>query len=198
VKPSTTYHIEPQTGAGLALNRGQFLRIIDPEGEQVADLMAFNRLDTTERLSSGRSLDYNGTIFLTKGHALYTNRSSPMFTIVEDTAGRHGFLFEPCSREMFRLQYEYDGVHPNCLDNLTKSLAPFDIQEHMITTPFNVFLNVEIRPDGTLAIHPPLTGPGDHITLRAEMDLAVGVTACAAGLCNNYRCTAINVEVFDK
>jgi len=197
VKPSTTYHIGPQTGTGLALKRGQLLRIIDPEGEQVADLLAFNRLDITEHLSSGRSIDYNGTIFLTRGHVLYSNESRPMFTIVEDTVGRHAFLFEPCSKEMFRLQYDYDGLHPNCLDNLTTSLAQFNIEAFMITTPFNVFLNVEIQTDGDLTIHPPLTNPGDHITFRAEMDLVIGITACAAGLCNNYRCTAINVVVFD-
>jgi hypothetical protein len=198
MKPSTTYKIEPQTGTGLALKRGQLLRIIDPEGEQVADLMAFNRLDITERLSSGRSIDYNGTIYLTREHVLYSNKSRPMFTIIEDTVGRHGFLFESCSKEMFRLQYDFDDDHPNCLDNLTTSLAQFNVEPSMITTPFNVFLNVEIRSDGGLTIHPPLTGPGDHITLRAEMDLVIGITACAAGLCNNYRCTAINVEVFGR
>ena len=121
-----------------------------------------------------------------------------MLTIIEDAVGRHGFLYAPCSREMFRLQYGAGDDHPNCLDNLTQALAPYGVQAHTITTPFNVFLNVEIGPEGKLTLHPLLSKPGDAITLRAEMDLVVGVTACAAGLCNNYRCTAIDLEVLSN
>ena len=32
---------------------------------------------------------------------------------------------------------------------------------------------------------------------RQDMDLIVGVTACAAGKCNNYRCTSIAVEIYE-
>ena len=42
----------------IELVRGQRLRVIDPQGEQVADLLAYNRHDVGEVLSSGRSLDY--------------------------------------------------------------------------------------------------------------------------------------------
>ena len=80
------YHLEPQTGIGLQLRRGQVLKIIDPGGEQVSDVVAFARSDTSERLSSGRSLDYNNTVYLTTGHILYSNRSNPMFTI---SSSRH-------------------------------------------------------------------------------------------------------------
>jgi len=57
------HHLEPQTGLGLELRRGQILRVIDPQGEQVADLLAFNAADRREWLSSGRSIDYNDTIY---------------------------------------------------------------------------------------------------------------------------------------
>ena len=66
----TRYHLEPQTGVGLRLGRGQVLRVIDPEGEQVSDVVAFAADDTSERLSSGRSIDYNNTVYLTSGHVL--------------------------------------------------------------------------------------------------------------------------------
>ena len=33
------------------------------------------------------------------------------------------------------------------------------------------------------------------IDVEAEMDLIVGVTACSALKCNNYRCTSIDVEI---
>ena len=71
--------IAPQTGAGFELGKGELLRVIDPQGEQVADLMAFSHADPREVLSSGRSIDYANTIYLTTGHTLYSNRSVPMF-----------------------------------------------------------------------------------------------------------------------
>jgi len=88
---STLNRLEPQTGTAFELRAGQELRVIDIEGEQVADLIAFNRSDKSEWLSSGRSIDYANRIYLTKGDVLYSNRSRPMLTIIEDDVGRHDF-----------------------------------------------------------------------------------------------------------
>lgn len=190
------YRLEPQTGVGFRLDRGQVLRVIDPEGEQVSDLVAFSRADVSERLSGGRSIDYNNTIYLTTGHVLYSNRSNPMFTILEDTVGRHDFLLTPCSPETFEILYEdHEGYHPSCFENLVKNLERFGIRPDDIPTTFNIFMNVEIQPDGELNIGPPLSGPGDFVDLRAEMDLYVGLTACSAEKSNNYSFKPIEAEV---
>ena len=90
-------HLEPQSGGGFRLDAGQVLRVIDPEGEQVADLTAFAADGSGEWLSSGRSIDYANTIYLTTGHILYSNMSRPMFTMLQDMVGRHDFLLTPCS-----------------------------------------------------------------------------------------------------
>ena len=37
--------IAPRSGVAFTLDRGQRLTVIDPEGEQVADLLAYNRAD---------------------------------------------------------------------------------------------------------------------------------------------------------
>jgi uncharacterized protein len=187
--------IAPQTGAGLTLSAGDMLRVIDPLGEQVADLVAFNAGDSREWLSSGRSLDYNNTIYLTTGHTLYSNRSRPMLTIVDDTVGRHDFLYTPCSPETFSIIYKTTGHHPSCFENLVQALTPFHIDADRIPTTFNVFMNVSVGPAGELTIAPPLSGPGDSITLRAEMDLIVGLTACSAEMSNNYRFKPIEFDV---
>ncbi|RYG37915.1 MAG: urea carboxylase-associated family protein, partial [Burkholderiales bacterium] len=81
--------IPPRSGASLKLAKGQTLVVIDPEGEQVSDLVAFNADNTEEYISSGRSIDYASRIFLTTGDILYSNRSNPMLTIVHDEVGRH-------------------------------------------------------------------------------------------------------------
>ena len=98
--------IAPRSGVAFELRRGQQLKVIDPEGEQVADLVAFNRHDTGEAISSGRSIDYASRIYLSTGDPLYSNRSSVLLRIVEDTVGRHDFLLSPCSAEMFRIVYQ--------------------------------------------------------------------------------------------
>ena len=196
MKVIARYHLEPQTGMGLRLERGQVLRVIDPEGEQVSDVVAFASEDPSERLSSGRSIDYNNTIYLTTDHVLYSNRSNPMFTILEDRVGRHDFLLTPCSPETFEILYEnHQGYHPSCFENLAKNLERFGIAEDDIPTTFNAFMNVDVLPSGELEIGPPLSKPGDFMDLRAEMDLIVGVTACSAEMSNNYSFKPIDLEV---
>jgi hypothetical protein len=187
--------IEPQSGTGFELRRGQILRVIDPLGEQVSDLMAFGHEHRAEWLSSGRSIDYNDTICFTAGHALYSNRSNVMLTIVRDTVGRHDFLYTPCSRETFTLIYKRTEPHPSCFDNLARSLAPYGIAPDSIPTTFNIFMNVALSGDGKVSVQPPRSRAGDCIELRAEMDLVVGLTACSAEMSNNYRFKPIDYEI---
>ncbi len=188
-------HLEPQTGAGVIVRAGERLRIVDPRGEQVSDLISFAHDDPREWLSSGRTIDYANTIYLTTGHVLYSNRSRPMWTIVEDTVGRHDFLLTPCSPETFSIIYQTTGHHPSCFENLATNLRQFGIKPDAIPTTFNVFMNVEVDPSGELRILPPRSRAGDYIVLRAEMDLIVGVTACSAELSNNGSFTPIDFEI---
>lgn len=195
MKPQAQYHLEPQTGTAFRLAAGQVLRIIDPQGEQVSDVVAFGASDVGIWLSSGRTFDYNNTIYLTTGHVLYANNSEPMFTILEDNVGKHDFLYTPCSAEMFK-KLRGQSEHPSCFGNLAQSLAPFGVAPHTIPTTFNVFMNVDILPSGELSIGPPLSRPGDYLELRAEMDLLVGVTACSSEHTNNGIVKPIDVQVW--
>jgi uncharacterized protein YcgI (DUF1989 family) len=189
-------HLAPQTGTAFLLGKGQILRVIDPQGEQVSDLVCFARADPAEWLSSGRTIDYANTIYVTAGHVLYSNRSRPMLTILEDRVGRHDFLLTPCSPQTFEILYEgHEGYHPSCFENLHRNLAPFGIAEDAIPTTFNIFMNVDVLPSGELKIGPPLSKAGDFIDLRAEMDLIVGVTACSAEMSNNYSFKPIALEI---
>jgi len=189
-------HLEPQTGGALTIARGELLKIVDPKGEQVSDLMSFARADVREWLSSGRTIDYANTIYLTTGHTLYSNRSRPMWTIVEDTVGRHDFLLTPCSPDTFRIIYGNSAPHPSCFHNLATALAPFGIAPDSIPTTLNIFMNVEVAPSGELNILPPRSRAGDYIVLRAEMEMIVGVTACSAELSNKGAFKPIDVELW--
>ena len=60
--------IRPRSGAAAELKKGEYLKVSDPEGQQVSDLVCFNAHDTREWLSSGKTLDYADTLLITKGH----------------------------------------------------------------------------------------------------------------------------------
>jgi uncharacterized protein YcgI (DUF1989 family) len=190
--------LAPQCGTAFELNHGDVLRVIDREGEQVADLTAFNRNDINEWLSSGRTIDYANTIYVTTNDVLYSNRSRPMFTITEDEVGRHDFLLTPCSPETFQIIYKDQRYHPSCFENLSTNLRRYGVTPDRIPTTFNIFMNVEVGNDGRLSILPPRSRAGQSITLRAEMDLIVGLTACSAEMSNNYRFKSIAYEVLSS
>ena len=187
--------IAPQSGVAFTMRRGDVLRVTDPQGEQVADLMAFASDDPRDALSSGRTIDYAERIFLTTGDTLYSARSRPMFSIVRDDVGRHDFLLTPCSRETFEIIYKHVGPHPSCFENLCRATREFGIPPEAIGTTFNIFMNVEIAPDGRIAVRPPRSRAGDCIELRAEMDAIVGLTACSAEQSNNYRFKPIDYAI---
>ncbi len=162
------FHLEPQTGCGFEVRRGQLLKIIDPRGEQVSDLTSFSGADRTEWLSSGRTIDYANTIYLTTGHVLYSNRSRPMWTIVEDTVGRHDFLLTPCSPETFSIIYKTTAHHPSCFENLTTSLAPFGVVPNSIPTTLNRSSTDRLLPE-TCANSAISTPPANKVEAATAM-----------------------------
>lgn len=172
--------ISPQTGVALELKKGDELTIIDPMGQQVSDMVLFNKEDLKEKLSSGKSLDFEESILLTKGNFLWSNRSNKMMEITEDTNGRNDFLLAPCSPETFKIMYKNPEYHPSCLENLHTNLTKYGIEIDDIPTAFNIFMNVQFDNKGKISVLPPTTLPGDFIRLKAHMDLIVGLTACSA------------------
>jgi uncharacterized protein YcgI (DUF1989 family) len=178
---SDTITIPERSGTAFPLPAGASLTVIDPLGEQVADLLAFNADDVGEAISSGRTLDYAETIYLTMGHKLYSNRSRVMLDIIGDTVGRHDFLLTPCSIDTFVHFYPDLPVHRGCFGNLAEALAPYGVTPDMIPTAFNCFMNVPVDGvTGKLRVLPPTSRAGDSITFRAAMDLVIGLTACSA------------------
>jgi uncharacterized protein YcgI (DUF1989 family) len=188
--------IPPRSGVSFILKKGQRLTVVDIQGEQVADLICYNLQDKAEYLSSGRTIDYAETIFLTKGHSFYSNRSHIMFGIVEDTVGRHDFLLTPCSADTFRIIYGHTHPHRGCFGNLSAALKEHGITPDAIPISFNIFMHVAIEGEtGRVSVLPPKSKAGDHIVLEARMDLLVGLTACSAEMSNNYSFKPIGYRI---
>lgn len=188
--------IPPRSGTSFIVKKGQRLRVVDIEGEQVADFVCYNLNDKAEYLSSGRTIDYAETIFLTKGHPFYSNRSNIMFDMVEDTVGRHDFLLTPCSADTFRIIYGHQQPHRGCFGNLSAALREHGISPDAIPICFNIFMHVTV--DGTtgqVGVLPPKSKAGDYVVLEAKMDLLVGMTACSAEMSNNYAFKPIGYQI---
>lgn len=193
-----SHRIPPRSGTAFAVKAGQTLSVIDPTGEQVADLLAFNADDMREVISSGRTLDYANTIYLTTGDLLYSNRSQPMLEIVRDDVGRHDFLLTPCSKDTFRIIYGDTDPHRGCFGNLAAALAPYGVVEDDIPVAFNCFMNVPVDgATGAFTVEAPLSKAGDRIAFVARMDLVIGLTACSALQSNNGSFKSIDWEITD-
>ncbi|UVO50439.1 urea carboxylase-associated family protein [Sphingomonas sp. SUN019] len=191
-----SHRIEPRSGVAFDVPKGATLTVIDPTGEQVADLLAFAKDDVREVISSGRTLDYANRIYLTTGDKLYSNRSRVLLEIERDDVGRHDFLLTPCSKDTFRIIYGDTDPHRGCFGNLAAALAPYGVTEDMIPVAFNVFMNVPVDGvTGQLRVDPPLSRAGDRVVFRAHEDLIVGLTACSALQSNNGSFKPIDYEV---
>lgn len=187
--------IPPRSGCAFVLQRGQTLKVIDPRGQQVSDLLAFSAADIREVVSNGRTFDYEETLRLTTGNRLWSNRSNVMLEILEDTVGTHDFLLTPCSEATFRHFYPEHPVHRGCFGNLAEALAPFGVEPDALPCAFNVFMNVPVTGEGQLKVDPPRSEAGDFIRMRANMDLVIGLTACSAYASNGGSFKPIHYEI---
>lgn len=188
--------IAPRSGAAFPLRQGEMLEVVDPLGQQVSDMLAFNHADVRECISNGRTFDYEETISLTVGNRLWSNRSRPMLDIVEDSVGRHDFLLTPCSKDTFKHFYPDKPIHRGCMGNLSEALSPYGVTEDSIPTAFNIFMNVAVDgKTGRLEVIPPTSKAGDRIRFRALIDLVIGLTACSAYASNGGTFKPIHYRV---
>lgn len=190
--------IKKQSGTAFKLFKGQKLKVIDPEGMQVSDMVLFNANDIGEKLSSGKTLDFEETILISTNNYLWSNRCNQMMQIIMDTNGRNDFLLAPCSPETFKIMYKFDDYHPSCFENLYTNLAPYGIKPDDIPTAFNLFMNVQFDQDGKIKVLPPTSKAGDYLLFEAKMDLIIALTACSAEDSNGGTFKPIHFEILDE
>src|SRR5437016_4078541 len=143
------------------LTRGQTLRIIDLEGRQAVDFLCYNAANPEERYNAADTMKYAKTIFLTRGHGIYSDLGRRLLTIVEDTCGRHDTIGGCCSAESNELRYGVKDT-PSCRANFLRALAPFDPGQKDVVANLNFFMNVPVESDGTMGIVDGLSKPGGH------------------------------------
>ena len=170
--------IPARSGKATLVAGGQSVRVINTHGQQVVDTWAFRRDDLTEFMSMEHSRTALGRIMPAVGQSMATNRRRPILTLVEDTSGGiHDTLLAACDRYRYEL-LGCEGYHDNCTDNLAAAMAELGLAPLETPSPWNLFMNIPVGPDGSVTFEPPVSKPGDHVTLRAEMDCVVVFSAC--------------------
>ena len=170
--------IPARSGHAVQLKAGQSLKLINTHGHQVLDFWAFCDPDVTEFLSMEHMRAMNNTIFPRPGHGLHTNHRRPILQFVDDTSpGIHDTIMAACDTHRYQLLgcTEY---HDNCTDNLASAMAQLGVQAHETPSPFNIWMNIPVAADGSTDWCPPVSAPGDHVILRAEMDCICAMSAC--------------------
>jgi uncharacterized protein YcgI (DUF1989 family) len=169
-------------GTAIFLAQGQQIAIVNRFGSQVVDTWAFNRKDINEFMSMEHSRAAMLKLSPAVGDTMVTNYRRPILTLVEDTTpGIHDTLIAACDRYRYQQLGGCDG-HENCTDNLAAALAEIGIEGAVTPSPLNLFMNIETACDGRIAFRAPVSAPGQHVTLRAEMDLILALSACPQDL----------------
>ncbi|KRB83139.1 aminomethyltransferase [Sphingomonas sp. Root710] len=183
--------IPARRGMAARMKAGQLLRVRNTHGAQIVDTWAFNADDLTEFMSMEHSRAHILKYIPAIGDMMLTNRRRPCLTFLEDTAGGvHDTLIAACDRYRFEL-LGCEEYHDNCTDNLHAGLKALGIGVAETPSPLNLFMNIPIAADRSLSFDPPVSTPGSHVLLRAEMDLIVAFSACPQDILpiNGVACT---------
>jgi uncharacterized protein YcgI (DUF1989 family) len=86
----------------------------------------------------------------------------------------------------------------SCQENLEEALQPYGLTGDDIGDIFNVFMNVSWDEKGVITRKVPTAKKGDHIDMRAEMNILAGISACPAdNIVNDFRPKALGVKIFE-
>jgi urea carboxylase-associated protein 1 len=181
-----------------AIKAGETLRIVDVEGNQAVDFLAYNSVDDAERYSAQDTIAAQENIYLKTGAALLSNEGRPMLTITATNVAYHDTIGGACSCESNTLRYGHFTKHQHsCVDNFLDANAREDRNKRDMVSNINFFMNVPVEADGALGIVDGISAPGLMVDLRAEMDVTVVVSNCPQinNPCNGFNPTSVRMIV---
>lgn len=191
--------VPAREGRAVPVPAGGQFRVVDVEGQQVGDLFAFSARDVGEYVSAEHTRVGIARLFPRVGEAFLTNRRRPILTLLaEDSPGVNDMLMAACDPERYRL-LGVTGWHASCEENLRRAMAGLGHPSVEVPQPINLFMDVPIGPDGALSFRAAGTRPGDSVTLQAEMDAIVVLSACPQDLnpVNGPGPTSLAIDLLD-
>ena len=180
------------------VRQGQTLRIVDLEGNQAVDFLAYNAHDDAERYSAQDTIAAQQNIFLREGSVLRSNEGAPMMTVTATAVAYHDTIGGACSCESNTLRYGHHTKSQHaCVDNFLVANATEGRGKRDMVSNVNWFMNVPVEQDGTLGIVDGISAPGLYVDLRAEMDVTVVVSNCPQinNPCNGFDPTPVRMII---
>lgn len=180
------------------LAQGQTLRIVDVEGNQAVDFLAYSAADDAERYSAQDTLAAQGNLFLKAGSVLLSNEGRAMLTITASAVAYHDTIGGACSCESNTLRYGHHARHQHaCVENFLEANLADGRGKRDIVSNVNFFMNVPVLEDGTLGIVDGISAPGLWVDLRAEMDVILVVSNCPQinNPCNGFNPTPVRMII---
>lgn len=157
--------------------KGDVLRLVDLEGQQAVDFLCYSAANTAERYNAANTIKLNKNIYVGKDTVLWSVRARKMMTVIADTCGMHDTLAGCCSIEIDEVRYNVTNTQ-SCQSNFEAELAKYGMGEKDIAANINFFMYVPVDGNGHTAIAEGRSKPGDHVDLRAEMDVLVVISNC--------------------
>lgn len=188
-----TVQVPGNTGAGFEVLAGQVFTVA---GTTIVDLVAFDLHDFSHRFSQARTKANQGTIFISTGDYLISQRNHEMLQIVEDEfEGHHDLQYGMCNPDRWRWAVEHgiagrtyswdwevtvdDFPDHGCFENIMHGLRDYPIRAREVPSPFNIYQNMEIdAATGRMRhTHVRPSRPA-RVSLRALMDCLISISAC--------------------
>lgn len=192
----STRTLAARKGVAFRLSQGERVRIVNTHGTQVVDFWALVPGDPAEHLSMPHSRNAWYRLSPRAGDPLLSNRRRAILTLTDDSSpGIHDTLI-PCCDGARYAELGHPG-HASCADNFAAALSAIGVEgPEPPPPPLNLFMNVPIRANGTLGVAPPEAKPGDFVTLRAEIDCIIVLSACPHDIfpVNGADCTPREVQ----
>jgi hypothetical protein len=183
------------------IDRGQFFRIVDLEGNQAVDTLFWSAADPRDRYSAADTIRAQGSLYLSTGSRLISTDGVTLLTIVADTCGRHDTIGGACSSESNTVRYGHHtkAMH-SCRDSflLAAARAGIPLSKRDLGPNINFFMNVPVSPEGGLTFADGISGGGKYVEMKAETDVLCLISNCPQlnNPCNAYNPTPIRVLVW--
>jgi aminomethyltransferase len=201
--PTLDLRVPAANARAYRVKAGDYIQIIDVEGKQCSDFLAFD----AAALEHGTELGLDPTVtrtlmgnaFAKPGlHSRYFDAEMrPLVEIVRDTVGRHDTFLLACSAKYYE-DLGYPG-HDNCTDNFNRELQPHGVAPRKGWPAINFFYNTAVDEHEQIGFDEPWSRPGDYVLLRALTDLVCASSSCADDIdaANGWNPTDIPVRVYD-
>lgn len=191
--------VRAATAESYTVAAGDYIQIIDLDGQQCSDFLAFDADAPQHGLDATATRTLGGRIYPGPGlHAkFFDDRMLPFVEVIRDTCGRHDTFAFACSAKSYD-DAGYPG-HANCSDNFNEVLAPHGIAPRVAWPAINFFYNTQVAACGTITADESWSRPGDYVLLRAMRDLVCANSSCADDVftTNGYNPTDILVRIYD-